>query len=73
MINESNPVFVKIDRYKEVLELISVIDKKIAGAKHIIAELESLKQKEDEQVAGWQRSLEEIDHKMSIIKDHIEE
>jgi hypothetical protein len=72
MISDSNPVFVKIDKYKEILELITVIDKKIAGAKDILMELEELKQKEDEELSTWQKSLEEIDHKLQNIKDQIE-
>ncbi len=73
MISDSNPVFVKIDKYKEILELITIIDKKIAGAKEILAELEELKQKEDQELSTWQGSLEEIDHKMQNIKDQIEQ
>ncbi len=72
MISESNPVFVKIDKYKEIIELISVIDKKIVGAKEILAELEELKQKENEELAAWQKGMDEIEHKLLNIKDQIE-
>jgi hypothetical protein len=73
MISDSNPVFVKIEKYKEIIELISVIDKKIAGAKDLLMELEELKQKEDEEIATWQKNIEEINHKMDNIKEQLEQ
>ena len=69
----SNPVFVKIERYKEIADLIGVIDKKISGARQILSELEELKRKEDEEIAAWQSSIEEINHKMETIRDQLEE
>ena len=73
MISDSNPVFVKIEKYKEILELIEVIDKKIMNANQLLAQLEELKQKEDEDIASWQRDIEEVEHKIGIIKDQLEE
>jgi hypothetical protein len=73
MISDSNPVFVKIEKYKEIIEIINVIDKRIAGAKELLTELEELKQKEDEEIATWQRNIDEIDHKMDSIKDQLDQ
>ncbi|MBN2142847.1 hypothetical protein JW711_05965 [Candidatus Woesearchaeota archaeon] len=73
MINESNPVFVKIDKYKEILEIIGVIEKKMDGARDLLADIEELKQREDEELASWHGSLEEINHKLDVIKDELHE
>ncbi len=73
MINESNPVFVKIDRYKEITELIEVIDRKIEGARHLLADLEDLKRQEDQEIEKWQTSIEEVDHKIGILKEQLNE
>jgi len=73
MISDSNPVFVKIEKYKEITELIEVIDKRIGVAKQLLSDLEELKRQEDEEIAKWQASIEEVDHKMGILKDQLNE
>ena len=73
MISESNPVFVKIEKYKEITELIDVIDKRIGSARQLLADLEELKRQEDEEIAKWQASVEEVNHKMGVIKEQLNE
>ncbi len=67
MISESKPIYVNIDKYKEIMEIMEVVDKKIISAKQLLSELEDLKRKEDEEIAKWEGSLEEIDHKVGNI------
>lgn len=67
MISESKPIYVNIDKYKEIMEIMQVIDKKIVVAKQLLSELEDLKRKEDEEIAKWENSLEEIDHKVENV------
>jgi hypothetical protein len=71
MIGESNPVFVKIDKYKDIMDLIEVIDKKIGTVKQILSDLDELKQKEDEEIAAWEKNVEEISHKIISIKEEM--
>ena len=73
MISDSNPVFVKIERYKEIIELIQVIDKKISAANQMLSELEEIRHKEDEEIATWQRNISDVEHKMQAIRDQLEQ
>ncbi|MBN1792190.1 hypothetical protein JW826_00690 [Candidatus Woesearchaeota archaeon] len=73
MISDSNPVFVKIEKYKDILEIIDAIDKKLEGAKDVLSEIEELKHKEDEEIALWQKNIDDITHKMDVIKDEMNE
>ncbi len=70
MISESNPVFVKIDKYKEIMDIIEVIDKKVSGVKEILAEIDELRAKEDQDIKVWEKNVEEITAKISSIKDN---
>ena len=71
MISESNPVFVKIDKYKEILNIVEVISKKVTGVKQLIAELEELKSKEEEEITTWEKNLDEITHKIESMQEEL--
>lgn len=71
MINESNPVFVKIDKYKDILNIVEVINKKVTGVKQLLAELEELKDKEAEELNNWKNNLDQITHKLEIMQEEL--
>jgi len=71
MISESNPVFVKIDKYKEILSIVEVINKKVVGVKQLLAELEELKSKEEEEIVSWEKNLDEITHKIESMQEEL--
>ncbi|MBN2052332.1 hypothetical protein JW756_02410 [Candidatus Woesearchaeota archaeon] len=71
MISESNPVFVKIDKYKEILSIVEVINKKVNGVKQLLSELEELKSKEEEEIASWEKNLDEITHKIDSMQEEL--
>ena len=66
---EKMPVFVKIDDYQDVLDLIEVVRKKIDDAKSTLLKIHDLKNDEDQLVEQWQNSLSEIEKKVEFI-DH---
>ena len=67
----SKPIFVKIDKHRELIEIMEVIDKKVASARKMLSDLEDLKSKEDEEIAKWNSSLEEIEHKIGNMKEEL--
>jgi hypothetical protein len=66
-------MFVKLDKYKEVFEIIQVIDKKIITVKQLLSDLDELKRKEDEEIMNWEKNIDEISHKIEMIKDELGE
>lgn len=64
-------MFVKIEKYKELFEIIEVIDKKISNVKQTLSDIEELKRKEDEEINNWEKSIEEVTHKISLIKEDL--
>ena len=71
MIGESNPVFVKIDKYKEIMDIVEVINKKVFNVKRLLSELEELKGKEEEEIMGWEKDMDEITHKIESLREEL--
>ena len=71
MIKESNPIFVKLDKYSEILEIVEVVNKKIDNVKKLLSELEELKHKEDDEIMNWEKDMDEITHKIDILKEEL--
>ena len=67
------PVFVKIDEYNEVLDLVSLIKKKIEDAKDTLHKINDLKNEEDHQLELWQNALGEIEKKVEFIDSSLNE
>ncbi|MBT4445890.1 hypothetical protein HOA92_04085 [archaeon] len=66
---EKMPVFVKIDEYRDVLDLIEVVRRKVDDAKATLLKIHDLKNEEDSLVEQWQNSLAEVEKKIEFI-DH---
>lgn len=64
---ELMPVYVKVEEYKEVLELINLIKNKIREAKQTLEDINRLKNEEDAELEIWQTSIEEVERKMDFI------
>lgn len=66
---ERMPVFVKVDEYDDVLNIIKLVRKKMEEAKETITKINDLKNEEDHQLEMWHNALEEIEKKIDFI-DH---
>ena len=63
------PVFIKVDEYNDVLNLVKNIRKKLDEAKETLLKINDLKNEEDHQLETWQNSLVEIEKKVDFL-DH---
>ncbi|MDO8656464.1 MAG: hypothetical protein Q7K45_04450 [Nanoarchaeota archaeon] len=73
MIMEQMPVFVKIDDYNSVLDLMKAIQRKMDEAKETLAKINELKNEEDHQIEMWQNSLVEIEKKIEFMNHSLNE
>ena len=58
------PVFVKIDDYKDVLDVVELLKAKIAEAKSLHGRINDLKNEEDVELEIWRNNLEEVERKV---------
>lgn len=64
---EPAPVFVKIDEYRDILDVINVIKSKINDARHVLKRINELKAEEDNEVDLWTSNIGEVERKVEMI------
>lgn len=60
-------VFVRIDRYREISDMLSEIRSKLDGARQDLKKIRDLKIQEDAELKDWQNELDTADHKLAEI------
>lgn len=67
------PVFVRVDEYDNVLNVVRMVRKKLDEAKETLLKINDLKNEEDHQIELWQNSLGEIEKKVDFISHSLNE
>ena len=67
------PVFVKVEEYDEILDLIKQIKEKINESKSILSSINDLKSQEDQQLESWGTTLNEVEKKIDFINHSLNE
>ena len=68
MKHEEMEVFVKIEEYREVLDVVNMIKHRLHEAKETMHKINRLKNEEDAELELWQTSLEEAERRV----DHVD-
>jgi hypothetical protein len=61
------PVFVRIDEYQDVLDVMNMIKNKLEDAKETLSKINELKNEEDAELELWRTGVEELERKMAFI------
>ena len=61
------PVYVRIEEYKDVLDIMNMIRNKIESAKETLAKINELKNEEDAELELWHTGLEEVERKIVFV------
>ncbi|MEK6983082.1 MAG: hypothetical protein AABX33_00780 [Nanoarchaeota archaeon] len=61
------PVFVKIDEYKEILDVIDMIKGKIKEIRETLGSIDRLRNDESAELTMWNNNLSEIEKKIDVI------
>jgi len=70
---ERMPVFVKVDEYNNVVNVIKSIRKKVEEAKETLAKVHEYKNEEDHQLEVWNNNLNEVEKKVEFIERSLSE
>ncbi len=57
---EKAPVFVRIEEYKDIMDILVLIKERINSAHSLLEKITELKQQEDNALAQWAKDLDEI-------------
>ncbi len=68
MISERDmPIYVRIEEYRDVLDVINMIKNKLEEARTLLQEVQELKNEEDSELERWEQGLEAIERKVKYI------
>ena len=67
------PVFVKIDEYRDVLEVLDLLNKRLIKARETMARINDLKNEEDSELELWEKELSEIEKKVGFMNQTLVE
>ena len=61
------PVFVKVDEYKEILDVLDMIKGKMKEIRGTLGSINSLRNEEEAELAMWNHTINEIEKKIESI------
>ncbi|HJN56600.1 MAG: hypothetical protein QF436_00075 [Candidatus Woesearchaeota archaeon] len=61
------PVFVKMEDYKDILDILGLIKDRLDEAKRTLDDINELKNNEDSEIKMWNSTLDEIGRKIEDI------
>ena len=61
------PVFVKIDEYKDILDVITLAREKLEVAKNSLAKLKELNSKRAQELVSWEQELKNAGSKLEEV------
>lgn len=66
---ENVPIYVKVDKYQELVEIIQGIELKLDGVNKMIDRINQLKAEEDAQLKQWTENLVDMRGRLERIND----
>lgn len=67
MDRKTAPVFVKVNDYKEILDILDVMKQKIKTAQDTVDKIKELKMQEDAEIKEWEKNLGEVSKRVAFI------
>ena len=65
------PIFVKIDKYKDVLHNVDMLKVKIADAEELLNNIEDVRSQEEEKLEQWKKDIQSIKEKLLSIDEEL--
>ncbi len=65
---DNAPVFIKIDDYKDVVDILNILKAKISEGKSFLDEISALKNEEDVELEQWTQELIDVERKMETLE-----
>lgn len=61
------PVYVKLDEYKDIIDVMGLIRNKIQEARNVLDKLNELKNEEDSELEIWKTELDDVEKKIEFM------
>jgi len=64
---DNKPMFIKVEEYKEVKQMIDLLKGKLKEAKQVLGDIEELKKQEEQQTIQWTSELDEVEQRVELM------
>ncbi|MBW3000131.1 hypothetical protein KY339_05655 [Candidatus Woesearchaeota archaeon] len=64
---EEKPIFVKLDEYSDISDIINLVRKKLDEAKSLLEQINKLREQEDAELDDWRREMGNVEEKIEQI------
>ncbi|HLC66330.1 MAG TPA: hypothetical protein VJK52_01685 [Candidatus Nanoarchaeia archaeon] len=64
---ENKPIFVKIEEYKDIRNILALAQAKLREAREILEEIEKLRHEEGAELELWKNEIEDTEHRTAFI------
>jgi len=64
---ERAPVYVRVDEYKDIMDIMTLLRDKIRQSKFLLDKIAELKSQEDSELATWAKELEDVENRITNI------
>ncbi len=68
---EAEPIFVKIDKFKEAVENFAKVKEKISDIEAMLAKIKELKEKEEQELGAWEREVQMMKSRVESIDNSL--
>ncbi|MCA9477562.1 MAG: hypothetical protein KC535_00250 [Nanoarchaeota archaeon] len=66
-MEEKSPVFIKIDKYRQVLDVVDVLKKQVDDVRSTLQQIKQLKTQEEEEIRIWEANIAEVEKKILFV------
>jgi len=67
------PVFIKIEEYRQVVDLLAQLKDKVQQARELLQKLTNINNQENEQLANWSKDIDDVEQKVTEVDKAIVE
>ena len=70
-ISNSASIFVKVDNYKEVSEIVNHLKDKVDEIRSTLQKVEELREKESDALHHWRTAIDDVDDKINNLSNDL--
>lgn len=67
MNKKETTVYVKLDEYKDVMEIITLVKARIKQARYLLGRISDLKKQEDAEIETWVGEIDSVENRIEAI------
>ena len=65
---DNKPIFVRIEEFKEVRDLLKLLRGKVKDAKQTLSAVDTLKRQEEQELRSWNAEIDDVERRLDFIE-----